>query len=184
MRINLTELFTRDGKELDVAAELEMNSFHAPDGEYELVDRTPVRLHIVNIGNRTLTVAGKAGFALMIPCSRCLEPVKVPFSLDLDRTLDMKLSDQQRAEALEEQPYLQGYTLDVDRLVCDELILNLPMKVLCKDDCKGICNRCGANLNKTVCDCDRSSLDPRMSVIRDIFDQFRGESPERRDMKE
>ena len=173
MQINLTELFTRDGKELDVTAEFLMTSFHAPDGDYELVDRQPVRLHFVNIGDRTLTVEGSAQLALMIPCSRCLEPVKVPFVLDLARTLDMKLSSQERAEALDEQPYLQGYMLDVDQLVCDELYLNLPMKVLCKEDCKGICNRCGANLNKTTCDCDRSSLDPRMSVIQDIFNQFK-----------
>ena len=173
MQINLTELFTRDGKELDVTAELDMTSFCASDGEYELTDSQPVKLHFTNTGDRTLTVEGSAQLALLIPCSRCLEPVKVPFSLDLARTFDMKLSQRERAEALEEQPYLQGYMLDVDQLVCDELLLNLPMKVLCREDCKGICNRCGANLNKTACDCDRSSLDPRMSVIQDIFNQFK-----------
>ena len=74
---------------------------------------------------------------------------------------------------LDEQPYLQGYNLDVDQLVRDELLLNLPMKVLCDEDCKGICNRCGANLNYETCDCDRSVPDPRMSVIQDIFKQFK-----------
>lgn len=173
MQINLTELFTRDGKELDVTAELEMTSFRAPDGIFDLAEKEPVKLHFVNIGNRTLTVSGSARLTLLIPCSRCLKPVKVPFSLDLERVFDMKLSRQERAEALDEQPYLQGYMLDVDQLVCDELYLNLPMKVLCREDCKGICNRCGANLNETSCDCDRSSLDPRMSVIQDIFNQFK-----------
>lgn len=173
MQINLTELFTRDGKELDVTAKLDMTVFHAPDGEYELTDSQPVKLHFTNTGNRTLALEGSTQLTLLIPCSRCLEPVNVPFSLDLARTFDMKLSGRERAEALEEQPYLQGYTLDVDQLVCDELYLNMPMKVLCKEDCKGICNRCGANLNKTACDCDRSSLDPRMSVIQDIFNQFK-----------
>ena len=173
MQINLTELFTRDGKELDVTAELDMTAFDAPDGVYELTDRNPVRLHFTNLGDRTLGVEGSAQFALLIPCSRCLEPVKVPFELDITRTLLMEPSDKERAETLEEQPYLQGYELDVDQLVCDELLLNLPMKVLCKEDCKGICNRCGANLNRTDCNCDRSSLDPRMSVIMDIFNQFK-----------
>ncbi|MFQ8840665.1 MAG: YceD family protein [Clostridium fessum] len=40
------------------------------------------------------------------------------------------------------------------------------MKVLCREDCKGICNRCGTNLNLRTCTCDTRSLDPRMSVIR------------------
>ena len=85
----------------------------------------------------------------------------------------MNLTDEERIANLDEQPYLQGYNLDVDQLVRDELLLNLPMKVLCDEDCKGICNRCGANLNHETCDCDRSSLDPRMSVIQDIFKQFK-----------
>ena len=74
---------------------------------------------------------------------------------------------------LDEQSYLTGYNLDADQLVGNELTLNLPMKVLCKEDCKGICNRCGANLNLETCDCDTRSLDPRMAVIQDIFKQFK-----------
>ena len=47
------------------------------------------------------------------------------------------------------------------------------MRVLCSDNCKGICNRCGTNLNRGTCDCDNRSLDPRMSVIQDIFKQLK-----------
>ena len=85
----------------------------------------------------------------------------------------MNASDEDRVKDLDEQSYLSGYNLDADMLVCNELLLSLPMKVLCDEDCKGICNRCGANLNHETCDCDRSSLDPRMSVIQDIFKQFK-----------
>ena len=173
MLINLTELFTRDGKEQDYTQELEMEKFQAPDDVYDLAETEPVRLHVVNAGDRTLVLDGTARLSLMIPCSRCLELVKVPFSLTLERTLNMKQTDEDRITDLDEQPYLQGYNLDVDRLVRDELLLNLPMKVLCNEDCKGICNRCGANLNYETCDCDRSSPDPRMSVIQDIFNQFK-----------
>ena len=47
------------------------------------------------------------------------------------------------------------------------------MKVLCKDNCKGICSRCGANLNKGDCGCDTWVPDPRMAAIQDIFKQFK-----------
>jgi uncharacterized protein len=173
MLINLTELFTRDGKEKVYTQELEMKRFQASDDVYDLVETEPVSIHVVNAGNRTLVLDGSAKLSLMIPCSRCLELVKVPFSLTLERTLDMNQTDEDRVKDLDEQPYLQGYNLDVDQLVRDELLLNLPMKVLCDEDCKGICNRCGANLNRETCGCDRSSLDPRMSVIQDIFKQFK-----------
>ena len=77
--------------------------------------------------------------------------------------------EEKETEESEEQPYIEGYTLDVDALIRDELFLHLPMKVLCKEDCRGICPRCGANLNHGTCSCDVTELDPRMAVIRDIF---------------
>ena len=173
MLINLTELFTREGKEKDVTVKLDSSHMKIPDGDCQVAEAEPVRLHIENMGDKTLEVRGEAVFSLMIPCDRCLEPVKCPFYLSIERTLDLKMSEEERIAALDEQPYLQGYNLDVDQLVRDELLLNLPMKVLCDEDCKGICNRCGANLNHETCDCDRSVPDPRMSVIQDIFKQFK-----------
>lgn len=173
MQLNLSELFTSEGKTKHYTLDMEMTQFHAPDGVYEIVEPEAVILHGTNLGGRTLLLAGEAKFSLLIPCGRCLEPVKTPFHLTIERTLDMNLSEEERAEALDEQPYLNGYNLDVDRLVCDELLLNLPMKVLCGENCKGICNRCGVNLNHETCECDRISLDPRMSVIQDIFKQLK-----------
>ena len=120
-----------------------------------------------------MTVAGKAVLSLEMPCARCLEPVLVPFELEIDQELDMNQTKEDRIEALDEQFYINGYNLDVDQLVGNELTLNLPMRVLCSDNCKGICNRCGANLNHTECSCDRSSPDPRMSVIQDLFQKFK-----------
>lgn len=173
MLINLSELFTSKGKEKTYIQEIEMKQFHAPDGDYEIVDAEPVSLRIRHLGDRKLFLEGKVKLSLMIPCSRCLDPVKTDFDLTLEASLDMDQSEEDRIEELDEQPYVSGYNLDVDQLVCNELMLNLPMKVLCDEDCKGICNRCGANLNHETCDCDRSSLDPRMSVIQDIFNQFK-----------
>ena len=61
----------------------------------------------------------------------------------------------------------------VEELVRNELIVQWPIRVLCKDDCKGICSRCGANLNIQTCDCDTTGLDPRMAAIKDIFSKFK-----------
>ena len=119
------------------------------------------------------SMRGEGEVVLRIPCSRCLEPVEVPIHVEIEDKIDLKLSDEERARELNEQFYVSGYNLDVDRLVGNELTLNLPMKVLCREDCKGICNRCGTNLNYGTCDCDTRSLDPRMSVIQDIFKQLK-----------
>ena len=68
-----------------------------------------------------------------------------------------------------DEPYIDGYLLDVDALVRNELFVHMPLRVLCKEDCKGICKRCGTNLNLGTCDCDATELDPRMAAILDIF---------------
>ena len=173
MLINLSELFSRDGKEKTYKLDIEMKEFEAPDGVYELVSKEPVELRIRNLGERKLFMEGKAKLTLSIPCGRCLEPVICQFELDIDQELDMNQTEEDRLEGLDEQPYISGYNLDVDQLLSNELLLNLPMKVLCSEDCQGICNRCGANLNHGSCSCDQSSPDPRMSVIQDLFQQFK-----------
>ena len=106
----------------------------------------------------------------------CLEPVEVPFVLSIAEELDMSQSEEERVEALDEQPYISGYFLDVDRLVQNELMVNLPMKVLCREDCRGICSQCGRNLNHGKCDCDNQPKDPRMAAIQDIYKKFNMQS--------
>lgn len=178
MLINLSELFTSEGKEKIFTQDMEMTGFHAPgltkqEEAYEIVDKKPVVLRVRNLGGRKLLLEGETKLSMMIPCDRCLEPVKTDFSLYIERSVDFSQSDEERVKELDEQPYISGYNLDVDQLVCNELLLNLPMKVLCDEDCRGICNRCGVNLNHETCGCDRTSPDPRMSVIQDIFNQYK-----------
>ena len=82
-------------------------------------------------------------------------------------------SFEEQAMELDEKNYIDGYNLDVDKLLYNEILIGWPMKILCREDCKGICNMCGQNLNKGTCDCEDTSLDPRMSVIRDVFKNFK-----------
>lgn len=174
MQLNLSELLTVDGMKKEYQVSLEDKVFAAPTGRYPVTECSPVQLSIVHVQNRRLKIEAWVRLELQIPCDRCLTPVAVPFSLEFEREVDLNASEEDRAEALDEQPYVIGYDLDVDRLVGDELISNLPMKVLCREDCKGLCRVCGANLNTQTCSCDdHSSEDPRMSVIRDIFNNFK-----------
>ena len=106
---------------------------------------------------------------MLFRSDRCLEPVLQEIRIDVSREFDMDKTDQQRIEALDEINFISGNNLDVERFVYGEVLINLPMKVLCREDCKGLCNRCGANLNQVTCNCDTTELDPRMAKIRDIF---------------
>ena len=110
---------------------------------------------------------------VMVPCDRCLEPVRTELFLDFTKDVDLDVADGEQTEELDETNYIDGYALDVEQLLYNEILIGWPTKILCSEDCKGICNVCGQNLNQGTCDCEDTSLDPRMSVIRDVFKNFK-----------
>ena len=174
MLIDLTDVLQVEGKTWETTASIDMDDFSSSRlGTFPIISKSPVSLFLKNEGKRKLLLKGHAAVEIRIPCDRCLKDVDETFDLDFEKELDMNCSSEERALALDEQIFLDGYNLDVDKLVYGEILLNWPMKVLCREDCKGICSRCGADLNLGTCDCDSTDLDPRMAKIRDIFSKFK-----------
>ena len=173
MLIDLSKILSCEGRKQHLEIELEGKEFSCDLGHFEYADRSPLSLTVTHTEDQNIEITGECKFSLWIPCSRCLEPVRTAFDLIIDEKVDMKLSEQERIDALDENNYIQGRELDTDKLLHNEILINWPMRVLCKEDCKGICSRCGANLNQGSCDCDTADLDPRMAVISDIFKNFK-----------
>lgn len=169
MFINLSEILSTKNKIENIKASIELQSFILDGTEYEFSFKSPVEFTISNAGQKKVFIVANAKVSLMIPCSRCLEKVETFFDIHFEKEIDFNYSEEDRARELDDTNYISGYNLDVDLLVYDEILIDFPMRVLCKNDCKGICNVCGLNLNKGTCDCETTALDPRMSVIRDIF---------------
>lgn len=140
---------------------------------YSFLEKPPVRITVTNLGGKKVKIELDGKAVLAIPCDRCLREVAYELELQSEREVDFSLTEEERAAELDETDFINGYDLDVDAFVCEEILLGFPMKVLCQEDCKGICKVCGANLNEGECGCDRTELDPRMSVIRDIFNNFK-----------
>ncbi len=167
--INLTEVLSRKGKMLIKQEELSLSAFDFPFGSFPITDKTKVSLEVENTGNRVLHLSAEFTCTVLIPCARCLDDVPYVLSLSFERELDLKQSAQDRLDALDESDFLDGYNLDVDKLVYGEALLNWPSRVLCKEDCKGLCKICGQNLNRVTCNCESTQLDPRMAGIQEIF---------------
>lgn len=173
MLIDLRELLSGTKEDMMVSAELEMDQFHSTVATYDIISKEPVELTLTKTGKNKISLKGKSSLTLAIPCDRCLEVVPTKINLDFTRELDLNEEETDTEEDQEEQDYIDGYNLDVDKLVFGEILVEMPGKTLCKEDCKGLCFKCGANLNKTECGCDRESLDPRMSVFKDILNNFK-----------
>lgn len=173
MLIDLSKVLTHEGKKLNIETEPAGEKFVCELGSFSYAEKIPVSLTVTHTEDQILKLEGNGHVTVCIPCSRCLEPVKVSLDINVDEKIDMKLSDQERVEALDESCYIQNRELDTDKLLHNEILIRWPMRVLCKENCKGICSRCGANLNQGSCDCDTADLDPRMAVISDIFKNFK-----------
>jgi uncharacterized protein len=65
--------------------------------------------------------------------------------------------------------YLEDDQINTDQLLRENLLLSLPLQPLCRDDCRGLCPRCGANLNQEPCGCERPPADPRMDALRKLL---------------
>ena len=172
MIIDISKVVKSINKEVSQEVSIELTSFESRLGEFPILQKSPVVLTITNQENKTLFIRGAVDVTLSIPCGRCLEEVPTQICFDIDKKLDINdgiLVD----DEMEENDYLIGFELDVDKLVYAEILVNWPMRVLCKEDCEGICKVCGANLNKGDCGCQRTELDPRMAAIQDIFSKFK-----------
>ncbi len=172
MIIDISNVIKIINKEISEEVQIEMDSFVSRLGEFPILKKSPVTLQIANHENKQLLISGSVDIEVAIPCGRCLEEVPTQICFDIHKELSMNdgtLED----EEMEETDYLIGFELDVDKFVYAEILVNWPMKVLCKDTCEGICKVCGMNLNKGACDCQRTELDPRMAAIQDIFSKFK-----------
>lgn len=173
MLIKLTDVLAYENKVMQMKAPLDMVSFDSRLGSFPIVDKSDVDLLITHKSKKNITIEAKVSLTISIPCDRCLESVETRFNIDVTKDIDLAVINEDRINELDETDYIIGYELDVDKLIYGEILLNWPMKTLCRDACKGICNHCGMNLNHGECDCNKTVLDPRMAAIRDIFNNFK-----------
>ena len=126
-----------------------------------------IDLTVTHVKKDEWKIEGKGNVRVEIPCDRCLVPVQVDIPLFIDE--ELKMSGEALDAYDDEMPYMEGYDLDADQLICSEILIGWPVKTLCKETCLGICKTCGANRNLKPCGCEDFTPDPRMAAIRDIF---------------
>lgn len=173
MKVDVTDLLSIENKLAEQQVETDLVSFESKLGEFSITKKAPFTLHLENQENKRLLIQGETDVTLSIPCDRCLEEVSVEIHLIIDRNYLFDEAALEEDEDAEDTDYMTGSDLDIDRIIYDEILVNWPMKVLCREDCKGICRRCGTNLNYKTCSCDRTEPDPRMAAIQDVFNQFK-----------
>lgn len=170
MKINISEILSNPSVIKNFKVEPDFEKLKLRRGSYPVSYKEPFLLTVSKAEDK-LHVTGEMTIRLIIPCDRCLEDVENTFHITIDRSVNPN-TESDGIEDVDELSFIDGYMLDVDKLIMDEIVVALPTKVLCKEDCKGLCSVCGTNLNNHTCDCHKESLDPRMAAIQDIFRDF------------
>lgn len=122
--------------------------------------------------SRGILVQGSLDTHVLTECSRCLEEMFYPVTLDVEELYAYPPSPEVQYSVEETG------NLDLAPLLREEAILAVPMGMLCRPDCVGLCPHCGKNLNEGPCDCVTEDLDPRLASLRDVLDQRRDREEE------
>jgi uncharacterized protein len=117
----------------------------------------------------------RAGFEgrFEAPCARCVEPVEHSLKSDFDLLfrpmgVDAGSADHAISTSETEIGYYEGDGLELEDVLREQVLLSLPAKTLCGPDCKGLCPRCGQNLNMGTCTCQEAAADPRWGALSDL----------------
>ena len=126
-------------------------------------------------------INGTLSMSIECSCSRCLEAarfdIKKPFDLFF-RERDEEMFDEDQEIELDEEDtrtaFFKGTKLAIADILREQVLLALPMKALCRVDCKGLCPGCGINLNTGACSCPRQEFSPHMDVLAEIKKRMEG----------
>jgi uncharacterized protein len=113
-----------------------------------------------------------------IPCARCIEPVEIAVSAEFDlvfRPLGADADAPERSITASETEigYYQGDSLLLEDVLREQVLLSLPVRTLCKPDCKGLCPHCGANRNLQPCSCEEGPNDPRWGSLSELRNRLK-----------
>lgn len=134
--------------------------------ELELLSKVQIDLHVTRV-LKEVTVTGDVKLTIQTPCSRCVEAVKV----DLNPLVSLVLTSSEKLRGedhdFENETY-QDDELDLSDYLREQVAVSLPVKVVCKESCIGLCMVCGANLNEANCACEKEQIDPRFAILKDL----------------
>ena len=157
--IDLTQNLANVGKRIAFCREVNLDDSLLP---YPNAKLNKVTLDFgVTFVNPNVLVEGTITCAVSGFCDRCLKSITKAITLPFNQTFYKDGTD-------EEDCYVYyDSKLDVTKAVCDEVVLSLPISFLCSEDCKGLCPKCGTNLNEQQCDCD-TTRENAFSVLKNL----------------
>jgi uncharacterized protein len=169
MRIELENL---EGGKGDFAEVYNPDDLNPIDERVNLSAPASVTGKIRLAGNEVF-VNGHVETRAQVECDRCLKPVELPVNADfeLEYITGSEYESTGVAELTEAEmsvSVFDGEAIDVDEIVKEQILLAVPTRMLCREDCKGICPQCGTDRNTGECSCVANDIDPRWAALKNL----------------
>lgn len=163
MKIKFSELKSPKGQSKKISYEVDLKDFYF-DGEKIKSSEKIVLSGEANYKDEIIILNANLKGNLELICSRCLDTFIYPIDIDIEErfTSNETLED-------EEVILVNSDVVDITEIVEKAIISTLPIKRLCKEDCKGLCQSCGANLNKEECSCNNEDIDLRLADLKALL---------------
>lgn len=164
MLLTLKPLFLGDQTNLPIHTELDLSQLEF-SGSFPFTQ--PIKLQGAVVKSAGIvTLRAKATYTFHGVCDRCLTPFRRQDTVDVEHILVTTLENEENEDFV----LIDNYQLPLDDLITADILLQLPSKNLCREDCRGLCPQCGKNLNEGLCDCKSETTDPRLEVLRQLLD--------------
>ena len=164
MLLAIKQLFTGEAAELPFDFTMDLRDTEV-DGVHPFV--SPVQVSGRAFRNAEgVRLTARAAFDFCVPCDRCAEEIRTKKEYRFDHELVLELHHEDSEDYL----LVEEDLLDLGELLYADILLELPTKHLCKPDCKGLCPTCGANLNSGSCSCEKSRVDPRLEILKQLIE--------------
>ena len=164
MLLDLKSLFSGESDRLPFSCEINLSETEY-NGMFPFV--SPVAVEgVATASYGSVQLEAEVSFDYEAPCDRCTASVKRRYHYRFSHLL----SDSQEEKDDDSIHVDEEHTLDLDELLRSDILLELPYKFLCREECKGLCPSCGKNLNEGPCGCNLHQIDPRLEVLRKLID--------------
>lgn len=163
MLISLKELMSGNTESISFNLELDLS-------DLEFFSIFPIKRPVSvkgEISNKSsiITLKGEAIFDYEAPCDRCTQPTVRKFTSPLDFIIVNESNEEEDDNII----LAKNDEIDIHELITDSVLTILPTKHLCHNNCKGLCQNCGCNLNKEGCNCSKEPVDQRLQKLRELL---------------
>jgi uncharacterized protein len=163
MLIELENIFNIEGSEIVFNSELDLSGYEIGLCK-PFTEPAKVTGKVFNTTG-IVKIQARATAKMQTICDRCAGDFTQKMDVPVDHILVTSLNDESNDDFI----LLEKPQLDLDQLVTEDIFLALPTKILCKNDCKGICQKCGKNLNHGQCSCEKAT-DSRLEALKQLLD--------------